>query len=665
MQDQEQDELTDQQLATDEEIPDASEEESIEEQPPLEDYPEEEAPHEEEEEPQGEKYRVGNAGGSGGAFAAVGDYAQMVNINYILQVTREARQGMEEQVVPNRREDGFQGDLYQLIASALASTRRSEMFPVRTSPDAGASGEVPASAKAVSWWTDEEIAGWYYALQGYEQCYVQAVAVLHGAVASEISRRADGLYVLFKMEQDHHEVPSQQADQTSARTALQMLLPPSLHDRASVVLYQRTHTFTQRVDGVERLFWSDVDTYGQSVFGLHFLDFLARELLSKGEHGRIFLERLEHWSFEGQEECRLFAARALGIFLWRQDVAALCQKATKWAKNRSLAGWRRTAMLLNGAYDIDCLNQRGGEKPVTSCVLALLQTWRERGQKLSATSNLADIFVRCAAAHTYELMGKHAPQMALQGLEQLTLSISSEAKQAQLLVASIVSAYVSLSRSGHLEAVLGYLAQVAEQALRQPDRPAMFRQRFTYQQQCEVKIEVALDAFFFIAATALEEGAPVDPQVYERPLVHPTVFPDPLGRNVILAGLVASGDQCWFEPLVVLLAAAIMEKRRRYRSPSFDLLREWMYTVPQKNGDEREALSLLAFREFLLRLDATLEIWYRDLKRRGRAQPPVHLMYRKQLQRWAKHTGPISALALDVHTRLPSSVQGRSELPKR
>jgi hypothetical protein len=660
MQDQEQSELTDQQLATDEEIPDASDEECVDEQPPLEDYPEEETP-DEEEEPPGAKYRVGNAGGSGGAFAAVGDHARMVNINYILQVTREAGQGMEEQVVPDRQEDGFQGDLYQLIASALASTRRSEMFPVHASPGGGASSGEPASAKVVSQWTDEEIAGWYYALQGYEQCYVQAVAALHGAVASEISRRADGLYVLFKMEQEHHEAPSQQADQAPARTAIQVSLPPSLHDRASAILYQRTHTFTQRVDGVERLFWSDVDTYGQSVFGLRFLDFLARELLSKGEHGRVFLERLEHWSFEGQEECRLFAARALGIFLWRQDVAALCQKAAKWAKNRSLSGWRRTAMLLNGAYDIDCLNQRGREKPGTSCVLALLQIWRERGQKLSATSSQADMFVRCAAAHTYELMGKHAPQIAMQGLEQLMLSISPEAKQAQLLVASVVSAYVSLSWSGHLEAVLGYLAQIAEQVLRQPNRPATFRQRLTYQQQCKVKLEVALDTFFFIAATALAEGAPVDPQASEQPLARPTVFPDRPGRDVILAGLIAPGAHCWSEPLVVLLAAAIMEKKRRYRSPAFDLLREWMRTVPQESDDEGEALSLLAFRQFLLRLDATLELWYRDLKERGSTQLPAHLLYRKQLQRWAKHTGPISTLALDVLTLLPSPVWGKSE----
>lgn len=664
MQEQEQSELTDQRLVPDERVPDASDEESVDaqhfmsgsdEEALLEDYPEEEMP---DEEAAGAKYQVANDGGTGGAFAVVGDYARMVNINYIVQVAREARQELEEKGSSDHLEDDFQGDLYQLIGSALASTRQSELFPVQTSPGrrTGGGGE-PESTKALSWWNEEEIAAWYYALQRYEQCYVQAVAIFHGAQASEVSRRADGLYLLFKIEQEQIVAPT--------RPAGQVPLPPSLHERASAVLYKRTHTFTQRVDGVERLFWSDVDTYGQSIFGLRFLDFLARELLSKGEHGKTFLDHLERWSLEGQEECRLFAARALGIFLWRQDVATLRQKASKWARNRSLSGWRRTAMLLDGAYEIDCLNQQGGESPAVSCVLALLQEWGARGQNLSATSSsLADVCVRCAAANTYELLGKHAPEIAMQGLEQLVHALSLETKSARLLVASVISAYVSLGWSGHLSAVLTYLARIAEQALLRPVRPATFRLRLTYQQQCEVKLDVSLNVFFFIAATSLAEATPVSSQTYEQPLADPPVFPDPSGRNVILAGLVTSGSHGWFEQVVILVAAAIMEKKRRYRSPAFDLMQEWVHALPHAEN-EREARSLQVFRQFLLKLDSTLEIWCCDLKKRAGVQTPAHLVYRKQLLRWARQKGPISALARDILTRLHSPVQEKREISAR
>lgn len=619
----------------------------------------------EEEEPSGAKYRVGNEGGPGGAFAAVGDHAQLVNINYIVHLAQDARHNSEEQGTHGNQEDDFQGNLYQLIGNALASAHRGTMFPVKIS-DGTRNQEEPEGEKALSQWNEEEIASWYYNLSGYEQCYVQAVAVLHGAPASEISKRADGLYVLFKMEREPVEAPTQQAIQAPSRNALQLPLPPSLHDRSSATLYQKTHTFTQRVEGVERLFWRDVDTYGQSVFGLRFLDFLAKELLSKGEHGKDFLDRLEQWSSEGQEECRLFSARALGIFLWRQDVAVLRQKAAKWARNRSLLSWRRTAMLLNGAYDIDRLNQKSEERPATSSVLALLQEWKERGQKLSETTvNSTDIYAKCAAANAYELIGKHFPEIAIQGLEQLLLSTPPEAKNAHLLLAAITSAYVSLSWSGHVPRILTYLAQMVEQALLQPGRLPTFRQRLMQQQQCVLKLKVSFNAFFFIVATSLPEEASIDPLLYEKPLPDPLVFPDPLGRDMILAGLCDQGAGSWFEQIVVLVAAAIMEKTREYRSPAFDLIQKWMQYFPQQTDNERESSPLSALRRFLLRLDATLDTWCRDLKKRGKVPSPARTVYRRQLQRWAKKKGKGSILVQEVLTWLDQSSSLQNEIPLR
>lgn len=631
-----------------------------EEELPPETYPEEEAPVE--EELSGARYQVGNEGGSAGAFAAVGDHAQLVNINYIVQTTGEARRGRRDADLADL-DDDFRGDLYQLIGKALASARRSELFPAPTSSETRASSRGGENAKALSCWNTTEIEVWYYGLQGYEQCYVQAVAVLHGAQASEISRRADGLYARFKMEQEHSEAPLPGTSRSSARTT-QLSLPPTLHDRASADLYTRIHTVTRRVDGVERLFWSDIDEYGQSSFGLRFLDFLAGELLSKGVHGTAFLEHLERWSLDVRGEGQFFAARALGIVLWHQDVAALRQQASKWARSRGLAGWRRTAMLLNGAYDIDRLNQAGERKSATSCVLTLLQEWGDRGFSETGSSQ-TDMYVRCAAAYVYEVMGKHEPQIAMQGLEQLVLSLASEGKNARVLIASIISAYVSLSWSGHLSAVLTYLAQVAEQSLLQPVRPATFRQRFAHQQQCEVKLDVSLHAFVVLAASFLVEGSPIDPLVYEQPCPDPPIFPDPSGRDLILAGLIEPGASCWFDQILVLVAAAIMEKQRKYRLPAFDIIGKWAHYFPQQAESEEEREPLRVLRQFLLMLDSTLAQWDHDLQKRGKVRSPARYVYRKQLLRWAKQKCPISALARDVLARLHAQAQRKSERATR
>jgi hypothetical protein len=606
-----------------------------------------------EEEVSDAKYQVENEGGPGGTFAAIGDHAQLVNINYIVQLTQDARQRIDEREDSDSTEDDFQGNLYQLIGNALASARRNEMSPIKT-PSESRSGEAKKSAseKEISQWNEEEIASWYYKLNGYEQCYVQAVAVLHGAFTSEISRRADDLYVFFKMEGERIEVPAQQAGQKPLYNAWRVSLPPSLHDGSSANLHKRTHTLTYRVDGVERLFWHDVDTYGQSVFGLRFLDFLAKELLSKGQHGKDFLDRLEQWSFEGQEECRLLSARALGIFLWCQDVVALRQKAYKWARSRSLLSWRRTAMLLDGAYDINRLNQKSEDSGTLLSVLALLKEWKERGQKLpEATSSQTDIYVKCAAANVYELIGKRFPEIALRELEQLLLSASLEAKNVHLLLAAITSAYVSLSCSGHTYCVLTYLAQMAGQSLLQPVRSPKFRERALHRQQCEARLSVSLNAFFFIAATSLS-GVRVDPLTYERPLSDPPVFPDPLGRDMILAGLLEKGAHSWFEQIVVLIAVAIMEKKREYRSTAFDLIHKWMQDFQELAENNLEAPPLSVLKCFLLKLDTTLETWWCNLKKRGKAQAPVRIIYQKQLQQWAKKKGVVSTLAQEVLRQL-------------
>src|SRR5205807_2571527 len=108
----------------------------------------------------------------------------------------------------------------------------------------------------------------------------------------------------------------------------------------------------------------------------------------------------------------------LGVFLWRRNVEELRRMANHWARSRSLSGWRRTAMLLDGAYEIDSIKypRKAGDTGA-SPVLLLLNEWVGRCLKMQ---NLTDVYLGCAAANTYGLIGMRNPDYALRVLDQLS-----------------------------------------------------------------------------------------------------------------------------------------------------------------------------------------------------------------------------------------------------
>src|SRR5260370_2249701 len=108
-----------------------------------------------------------------------------------------------------------------------------------------------------------------------------------------------------------------------------------------------------------------------SRFGLNLLAFLTKEFISKGEHGKIFLNMLKGWSEDdGNDELSRKlsrkAAHSYGVVLWCHNADLLVNRAEEWAiaeeweivKSRSC--WQRAAELLDGAYEIEQI--KGGEK---------------------------------------------------------------------------------------------------------------------------------------------------------------------------------------------------------------------------------------------------------------------------------------------------------------
>ena len=164
-------------------------------------------------------------------------------------------------------------------------------------------------------------------------------------------------------------------------------------------------------------------------------------------------------------------------------------------------------MLLDGAYEIDSIKYP--DKAINakiSPVLQLLNEWVRRSQKMQ---HATDGYIGCAAAHTFGLMGKRKPEIALRDLDQLlSLSSSQSTLEMNALFASIESAYVSLSWSGHIKNVLMHLADAAEQSVLQRALPQKKSERYTYCKQCEVKLNISLEAFFLITADSLSDTSP-------------------------------------------------------------------------------------------------------------------------------------------------------------
>lgn len=574
------------------------------------------------------------------AVAAIGDHAQVTIYNYI-RIIHESKKEASEDERGISREENAQGK-YELIEHALKLERQNGMFPTGALPDSRESD--------TSLYTDEnEIMKWYYGLDMYEQCYVQAVAILHGASAREISRRADDLF----MQIDKQERPATEEIPQGTQSQKVSISSSPLRNRSSKELHVKTHIVTRRIENVERLFWSDIDSHGTSTFEFRLLDFLAGEFMNKGLHGQNLLETVRQWSQESEKEYSWLSARALGIFLWRQDVEGLRRRANEWARTNSLRSWRRTAMLLDGAYEIDSLKypKKANSGTETNFAFQLLHEWEKQGQH---TPRPADIYAKCAAANTYGLIGKRNPMDALDGLKELLpLTRSESLPETNKLFATVISAYVSLSWTGYIYEVLEHLAQIAAEAVLQQAGPYKLIERSTYRLRCEVQLETALKAFFLIAADSLSAEATDNVMAYRKPLPESPLFPDPLGRDIVLAGLL-QGTRRWREQIITLLSAAIIERNGRDRRAAFDLIKSWAEILfkAQAMSHSEETWFLTTMTQCMIALGEMLHSWCQDLKKRKKYAPPADTFYKKQLEQWSRGRYPITSLAQDVLAQL-------------
>jgi hypothetical protein len=563
---------------------------------------------------------------SGNNIANHGDHTRIIyNYNYY-RIVRDAEQRLSEDADPDEIKKGT-SQPENLITENLQFGRQNiPQFDERVSHN------LPAAR--ILFETEGEISNWYYRLDEYEQCYVQAVAILHGAQAQEIYKRMDALY---RIVQQHKQTVLQQplSGQNATFEAgvkdVQSFIFPR---KPRLTLQEKTYTTTRRVNGAERLFWEDVDDNGQSSFGSRVLTFISKEFLSKGEHWKNFLEIIRSWSSE-KRECSWRAGRALGVILWHQDVSELRNQANLWAKKQTISGRRVAASMLDGAREIEYITQQDQTNtPPKSVVLDLLHDW---DVKLHTNPSIVNISVGCAAANAYSFVGKKSLDIesALHGVDSLlAFKQVGQIPDTRALFAAGVAAYVNLTWAGHLREVVNYLATIANELVHNCRLPKSLEERRRYRLQREARLEATFEAFFLVTAAASPKELTTLPDAYTQPLPAQIDIPDLEKRDIILTALLTKDTMQ--TSLHRVLSAAIISNIGQNRKVAFDLIRQWIETVIMLDDAADPASETLyqALILFLVDLGKTLEGWCSELTQRGYRPPKAYEVYIHRLEQW-------------------------------
>jgi len=624
----------------------------------------------------------------------VGDNAYVNLSVYVNMAQRKSSQPFD-----SFSEDGTQNEesasSNELISKALKFAEQNTTFFSGSESKSG-SIDLPE--------TEEQFSQWYYGLGDYEQCYVQTVAVLHGAPAHEISKNADILYQSFcdevvKRESSVHFVSqlglvshqgNQQKTQLRGSSRFPNLLLRRIPGRE---LHLSTYTKTGWEEDVEGLYWRDVDQFGLSAFGINLLSFLTNEIIIRGEYGQKFLDFLYDWSKDNSKvKLSWKVAHSYGVVLWCHDAKLLAKRAEEWAKVRSRLSWRRTAELLDGAFEIERIKigEKANVVKPSSVVLRLLDNWIDRVHQefnihikfrmeqnnnlskeaevkkdkanLALATNLA-----WAVANTYELIGKRSPEIALAGLQRLLqLPLIESDYYTRSIYAAGVSTYVNLARSRRVRNILQYLDDSAECLSHQRLMPGKMEERLKYRLYRQIYLNAIFDTFFTIAVESYLGRREKPPASYSltEPLPPQPAIPDPEGRDVLLAGLLSQNENeaKLKEHMTALLCTAIIEKKSRL---AFSLLRFWadiVFDMLRTPEIDRDAVKkFVAFYWFIVNLGKTVDSWCLDLEKQGFCSPQAVDAYKCRLEQWYEegrtHSHPIGSLAEEVLKKLDGKFQ--------
>lgn len=499
--------------------------------------------------------------------------------------------------------------------------------------------------------TPEQLGKWFYALEDFDQCFVQAMALFDGSTVKEVMNAARRLY-------------SRRAERNVDASAQNSANPPWLTRRSDPQeMMRRTYVKPLRLEKSQRCQWIDTDAQGNSLFKTRILSLLVNDMRFWRESD--FYDQLLVWANHLVDENMSSALQALGAISWH-DKQDLEQMAQNWAIRKT--DWYRASSFLLGAYTLD-LQEYGEERahhPYKSPVLPLLQKWSQQ----ALTPGRA--YPACAAALTYALLGTTRPRMAFDGLENLLKQASQnftpyeddEESFPEKLYETIVMAYPFLADMGYLRLVLEYLAQQATRLVYERSRSDLSsmkqkeRERYHREQWLrQVRTDIILDAFYNIAIESLRRqkktswlNYPLDKPLPEYPSLRSSE-----GRETLLAGLLIPSEDAWQSHICSLLCALLATNARE---AACDLLRQWAELILKDQGPSPDQ-TRLRYLQFLLKVVSTGIDWTQRLQSRNIKAPDVLPIFQRELGRWQKEGQrrnlPLALFAQDALDALAAS----------
>lgn len=499
--------------------------------------------------------------------------------------------------------------------------------------------------------TPELLRKWFYGLEDFDQCFVQAMAIFDGSTVKEVMNAARRLY---------SRRAAREAD-ASTRHASTTSWPVNVADPQDMM--KRAYVKTLRLEKSQRCQWLDTDAQGNSAFKTRVLSLLIDDARFWREND--FYEQLFVWADNLIDENMGRALQVLGAISWH-DQQDLEQLAQSWASTNS--DWFRVPSFLLGAYTLD-LQEYGEERahhPQKSPVLSLLHKWSQQAL-VPRRANAA-----CAAALTYALLGAARPQMAFDGLEHLLKLASQNVAPYEddknnvpaRLYETIVMAYPFLADMGHLRIVLEYLARQAVQLVYERmrlDRAGMSRkerERYAREQWLrQVRADIILDAFYNLAMESLRRQKKTSWVIYNlnRPLPDLPSLRRSEGREILLAGLLSPSETSWQPQISSLICSLLVSNGKE---AAFRLLRQWTELILKDQGPSPDQ-TRLRYLQFMFNIATTGDDWTRHLQSRNIKVPDIGQLFQRELGRWLqegqRRSLPLALFAQDALDALSTS----------
>ena len=247
----------------------------------------------------------------------------------------------------------------------------------------------------------------------------------------------------------------------------------------------------------------------------------------------------------------------------------------------------------------------------SSFVINIVRQWIERAHAYS------NIRVGCAAAYTYGLMGKRAPQLALQLLDELLAfplrnRIGVQEGIPVSIFAAIVSNYVNMIWTGNLRLLLEHIAKRIEELVRDRRKPERLAMAAPMRIQRTIALEVMFAVFSLSSSTFHFWRLKIQSRAGKSlaaPLEEPPTIPDSAGRDTILVGLLTKEKYTRRREIAVILCGAILEKKSQL---AFDFLQYWA-TLVLAQGDDEDKYIYTSLLKFFVRIENMLGKWNRGL----------------------------------------------------